>query len=181
MARAGDIVGDPLTGARITFRRTAADTEGELLQLDVVAAPRWTAGPTHVHPKQEERVEVLAGTLRSRIGRRNATHGPSDAVRIPPGTPHTLWNAGDDQLRLVVEFRPSLRMEAAFEIGFGVGRTRRTRTPLRELARLVLVSRGYRDEVRLARPTLVEIRAAIGVVHQLVLNVVRALRKLRGR
>ena len=34
MARAGDVLENPVTGERIVFRRVAADTNGELLLFD---------------------------------------------------------------------------------------------------------------------------------------------------
>ena len=39
MAYAGQIIDNPASGERITFRKTAADTGGELLELDVALTP----------------------------------------------------------------------------------------------------------------------------------------------
>ena len=52
MARAGDELINPATGLRTVFRETAAETGGELLQVDWIAAPGWTTGPDHVHRLQ---------------------------------------------------------------------------------------------------------------------------------
>jgi quercetin dioxygenase-like cupin family protein len=150
MARRGERVEDALSGATLVFRQTATDTGGELLQVDVSAKPRWSAGPIHIHPRQEERVDVLAGRLRARVGDVACEHGPGDALSIPPGTPHTLDNAGDGDVHLVVEFRPALRMESLLETAFGVGPGRRGAARLRDLVRLLVATRGYRDEIRLA-------------------------------
>ena len=60
MARAGDELVDPIAGERMIFRKTAKETDGELLQLDWIGKAGWTAGPLHVHPYQEERLEIMA-------------------------------------------------------------------------------------------------------------------------
>ena len=67
MARAGDELVNPVTGLRTVFRKTAQETDGELLQVDWIGDPGWTTGPDHVHPHQEERFEVLSGKLGLRV------------------------------------------------------------------------------------------------------------------
>jgi len=39
MAYAGQTIENPVSGGRITFRKTAADTNGELLEIDVEPKP----------------------------------------------------------------------------------------------------------------------------------------------
>ena len=67
MAKAGDELVNPVTGLRTVFRKTARDTDGELLQVDWLGEPGWTTGPDHVHPFQEERFEVVSGKLGLRV------------------------------------------------------------------------------------------------------------------
>ena len=57
MAYAGQEVFNPVTGLRTVFHQTAADTNGELLQLTWAGGPGWAAGSKHAHRKQEERFE----------------------------------------------------------------------------------------------------------------------------
>jgi hypothetical protein len=73
MARAGDELVDPITGERMIFRKTAKETDGELLQLDRIGKAGWKAGPLHVHPYQEERFEVISGTLGSHVAGASAS------------------------------------------------------------------------------------------------------------
>ena len=68
MAKAGDELLNSVTGLRTVFRKTAEETSGELLQVDWIGEPGWTTGPDHVHPRQEERFEVLSGRLGLRVG-----------------------------------------------------------------------------------------------------------------
>ena len=64
MAYAGQIIEHPVSGERITFTRTADDTDGQLLELELELAPDGHVPGAHVHPEQEERFHVLEGTMR---------------------------------------------------------------------------------------------------------------------
>ena len=61
MAHAGQAIANPVTGERVVFRATAADTDGHLLSMDYHAPAQHLIGPLHIHPRQEERSEVVAG------------------------------------------------------------------------------------------------------------------------
>jgi uncharacterized RmlC-like cupin family protein len=114
MASAGETVVNGATGERVTFVRTAADTGGDLLELELVWPRQGQRAAEHVHPEMEERYEVLSGTAAFRIGGSNAaerTAGPGAVVTVSPGTPHLAWNPTEQPVRLRVEFRPALRWE----------------------------------------------------------------------
>jgi mannose-6-phosphate isomerase-like protein (cupin superfamily) len=112
VARAGETVENPRTGERVTFVRTAADTSGELLELELVWPRPGRRAGEHVHPEMEERYEVLSGTAAFRIdGAPEFTAGPGQTVTVPPGTTHLAWNPTASEVRLKVEFRPALRWE----------------------------------------------------------------------
>ena len=70
MAHAGDTIENPATGERIVFRKTAADTGGELLLFDLFLKPHGFVPTVHIHLRQEERVEVVSGSVRYRLGGR---------------------------------------------------------------------------------------------------------------
>ena len=112
MATAGETVVNAATGERVTFVRTAADTGGELLELELVWPRPGQRAPAHVHPEMEERYEVLSGAAAFRIGGApERTAGPGEVVTVPPGTTHLAWNPSEHEVRLKVEFRPALRWE----------------------------------------------------------------------
>jgi quercetin dioxygenase-like cupin family protein len=67
MAQAGEIIYHTASGVRLQFLQTADQTNGELLRVDVTLPPRFSI-PEQVHPRQEERHQVLSGTLRARVG-----------------------------------------------------------------------------------------------------------------
>ena len=122
MAKAGDELLNPVTGLRTVFRKTAEETSGGLLQVDWIGESSWTTGPDHVHPRQEERFEVLSGRLGLRADGIERVHGVGDVIVVSAGSPHAAWNAGDDEVHVLVDFRPALRTETAFETLAGLAR-----------------------------------------------------------
>jgi len=52
----------------LEFKKTARETSGELLQVVWSGEPGWTTGPDYIHPRQEERFEVLFGKLGLAVG-----------------------------------------------------------------------------------------------------------------
>jgi mannose-6-phosphate isomerase-like protein (cupin superfamily) len=168
MAKAGDEIVNPVTGHRIIFRKTAQDTDGELLQMDWMGRPGWKAGPAHVHSFQEERFEVLFGTLGSHVAGVERTHKPGDdVVVVPAGVEHTVWNEGEEEVHALVELRPaSLRTETMLETVFGLsqdGKLSKAGIP-RNPFRLALIVHDYEDQIYLAQPPLAVQRAVFGVL-----------------
>ena len=126
MAHPGQILDNPISGERITFRKTAADTGGALLVIDLDLLPAGQVPGAHVHPRQEERFEVVEGAMRFRKGLKTITARAGDTVVVPPGTVHRFENAGDGPARVRVEVEPALRMEELFETTVALAREGRT-------------------------------------------------------
>ena len=55
----------------------------------------------HYHPLVEEIYFITAGTGRMRIEGETREVKPGDAIAIPPGQRHKLWNTGAETLRLL--------------------------------------------------------------------------------
>ena len=165
MACRGDVLESPINGQRAIFRQTAEDTDGELLRLDFFVAPGGFLGNEHLHPKQEERIEVLSGTLRCRVGGGERSVGAGEAITVPPGTSHTLWNESPEEAHAVVEYRPALRMETFFETLFGLGRDGKTdEEGSPKLLQGAVMLEEYKDEYRLVRPPLPVQKAVLAVL-----------------
>lgn len=164
MARSGDQLDNPVTGLRTVFRQTASETDGALLQVEWIGDPGWGTGPDHVHPHQEERFEVLSGELSLRVDGTDQILRAGDALLAPAGAAHAASNAGDDRVHVLVDFRPALRTETAFEAFAGLARdgmTNRAGAPKNPL-RLALLLEHFRDEIYLASPPLAVQRAVLG-------------------
>ncbi len=163
MARQGDVIDNPVTGERIVFRQTSADTNGELLQFDLYLQPHGFVPAEHIHARQEERPEVVSGSVRYRLGGKEGSLGAGEAAVLPPGIPHTLWNDSEEPAHLVMEARPALEMETVLETLFGLARDGRTNAkgmpnPLHG----ALLAREY--ELFLPRPPIVLQRAGMAAL-----------------
>jgi quercetin dioxygenase-like cupin family protein len=148
MAYAGQTIENPLSGERITFRKTSADTDGEVLAFDLELSPDGNVPGTHVHPIQEERFEVVEGTMRFRRGGRKVIGRPGDVVVVPPGTRHKFQNGGDEEARVRVEVRPALRMEQLLQTSVDLAEDGRTNSKgMPKPLDLALFVHEFRDEV----------------------------------
>lgn len=58
---------NPTQGDTIIFKKTAEDTDGELLEFEMFIDPAASGPPQHVHPKAEEQFEVLSGKMQALI------------------------------------------------------------------------------------------------------------------
>ena len=107
MARSGQRIESPCSDEAILFRKTAADTDGALLEFEVEA----NAGAhtiTHIHWKQEERFLVVRGQLNVYIDGQYLICGPGEEAVIPPSIPHRWWNESGKDVTMIVQLRPAL-------------------------------------------------------------------------
>jgi quercetin dioxygenase-like cupin family protein len=126
MATAGQVLENPVSGERITFHKTRADTDGESLIFDLQLSPDGHVPGAHIHPVQEERFEVLYGSMKFRKGIRTIVARAGETVVVPPGVMHRFENAGDGYTFARVEVRPALRMEDLLETAVAFAREGRT-------------------------------------------------------
>ena len=116
MAREGDVIENPVSGARIVFRKTARNTNGELLQFDLFFKRHLIGGARLIHPRQEMRFEVVSGMVRSPVGGKEQSLSAGQVVVVPPGVPHSFRNDGDEEAHVLVDFRPALKLETFLQI-----------------------------------------------------------------
>jgi quercetin dioxygenase-like cupin family protein len=118
MARAGQEI-EGHAGFRLRLIQTAAETDGQLLEME--ASYRGTGGlpPEHLHPQQVERFEVLEGTVRTIIDGTERSYAAGEEFEVPAGTPHQMTGEGPARMRW--EVRPALRTAEFFERLYGDG------------------------------------------------------------
>ena len=122
MIRSGDTISNPVTGEVITFVQTSDETEGRLLVLhDTWTRPGQRAAP-HVHPRMEERFEVVRGLVGAVVDDEERLLEPGEVLVVPAGTPHVAWNASGGETRLRLEFRPAGRWQEVVERLFALAR-----------------------------------------------------------
>jgi len=125
MARAGEEIYNPVQHDRVVYRKTAQDTEGALLRLELFVSPRGS-NPLHVHPLQEEYFKTVSGTLGVQVGEERRRLGEGEEAVVAPATPHRWWNDADEEAHVLVELRPALNSEIFFETAYGLARDGKT-------------------------------------------------------
>ena len=153
MIQTGQTLENPVTGERLVFHKTSADTNGEAVVVEAFVEAQGAVAAAHVHPAQEERFEVIAGELEFRVGKQTVLAKPGDRVLVPAGTPHRFRNLGEETAHFVCEVRPALEFEQLIETMFtlaGDGKVNRKGMP--NPLRLAVIARGHFDTVRLPHP-----------------------------
>ena len=126
------LVGHQFSFSGHTFRVLESDRDAEdgSLRVDYSAPPRANV-PEHVHRFQEERIEVVSGTLGMRVGGQELLLTPGQKAVGPPGVPHAWWNPSEEQeVRFVSEIRPGLEVETFLETLLGLARDGKTIGPI---------------------------------------------------
>ena len=137
-------------------------SDPELLEVEGTWAPDGSPPPKHYHPGQDERFEVVEGTLRARVDGFERDLAPGDELRIPSGAVHQMWNPGAEATRAVWQTRPPGRTERWFRAVDRLHREGRVGSNGMPgpLAFSVLLTE-YDDVFRLAVPAQPVVRAAL--------------------
>ena len=154
MTQVGQHIENPVTGQTIIFRATGQETNGEVFQAEGIFRPGGFAGVLHYHPFQKERFEVMEGTACFKVGHKQVQLGPGETIVVPTGQRHTFWNAGQDEMRVIFEFRPALPATVRFyEFYFGLARVGKARkNGLPSIWQIALQVDEFADHVRMANP-----------------------------
>ena len=153
MFHAGDVIENRVTGERIRFRQTAAETAGELSVVETWVTPGGFVATTHVHPSQDEHFSILEGSVGFRVGGQTLELKAGQSVTVPAGTSHRFWNAGEREAHFVAEVTPALHFEELLATMFSLaneGKTNRKGMP--NPFRLAVIAKAYFDTVRLPFP-----------------------------
>ena len=93
MAHAGQEITGP-DGFRLKLVRTAAETGGELLEMEASYGGNGVLPPQHFHPRQDERFTVLEGTIRAVVEGETRIYEAGESFDVPAGTPLTFTAHG---------------------------------------------------------------------------------------
>jgi quercetin dioxygenase-like cupin family protein len=148
MAWPGQEIVNRMTGERIAFRRTGAETGGELLEMDDFWTRPGHRAPEHAHPQIQERWEVIAGTASFQINGITRVAGPGEVVLAEPGVRHMAWNASTEPVHLRIQMRPALQWEIFVERLFALASAGRSGEGPDQASLLELV-RSFPQEIAL--------------------------------
>jgi quercetin dioxygenase-like cupin family protein len=148
--RAGDTLENPITGERLVFIATAAETGGECTMFETYVRPNGFVAAPHVHPYQTELFQIRSGRIGVKLGRETIEAGAGEVVTIHPGEPHRFWNAGDDELHFRATVTPALEFESLLETMFTLAADGKTNNKGRPNPfRLAVIARAHFEVVRL--------------------------------
>ena len=103
-----------LFGVRATITTPAESTGGAYVEMDCVLDPGGGTDP-HAHPRQEERYEVLEGTLEVLSEGEWRRLGAGETLTIPAGAVHAFRNPGATPVRFLDRHAPALRFQEHLE------------------------------------------------------------------
>ncbi len=153
MIRQGDTIENPVTGERVTFLKTSAETGGEYVLIETTVTPNGAVAAEHVHPHQSERFEVLEGVVEFELDGDTIVAREGDLVMVEAGAAHQFRNIGTEEVRFLTEVRPALAFEEFLETMFGLaadGKTNGSGMP--NPFRLAVIMNEHFDLVRLPFP-----------------------------
>jgi mannose-6-phosphate isomerase-like protein (cupin superfamily) len=82
------------------------ETGGAYVGIIGIFPPGEPAPPFHIHPNTDEGFYVADGEATFRLGDREVSVTAGGFVFVPRGTPHTVWNSGDDPVRGLLVISP---------------------------------------------------------------------------
>jgi mannose-6-phosphate isomerase-like protein (cupin superfamily) len=166
-----DTIVNPLTGYTITFLEASED----IFRFREVALPSRYGPALHVHPLQEERFEVIRGSVEFVMATKKIVCQPGESVVVPAGVAHTFRNVADGESEMFGEYRPGLPKQSRrfFEVYFALARAGLTDLKgLPSIWQIAVEMPAMSDHVRLASPPW--------AVQRMVLALLRPIARLMG-
>lgn len=158
-----DTTVNPLTGYTLTF----LEATDELFRFRELAQPGAPAPALHVHPFQEERFQVIRGTVEFVMGSQTVLCHSGEGVAVPAGIAHTFHNTGDGEAEMFGEYRPGLpEMSRRFhEVYFALARAGLTDAKgMPAIWQIAVEMPLVSDHVRLASPPWPVQRAVLALL-----------------
>jgi quercetin dioxygenase-like cupin family protein len=154
VAHAGKVISNTLMAGTVKFIRTAADTGGDLLEMEATYNTAVDSVPEHYHPYQDEHIKVLAGMVSIHINGQERTYVAGESFYFPRKVPHSfLGAAGSEEARIHWQIRPALDSETLIETVHGLasdGKMKDTGIP--NLLQLAVIFRAFNDECQPTMP-----------------------------
>jgi quercetin dioxygenase-like cupin family protein len=124
--------------------------DAERLEVLAIYAPGGDRPPSHKHPEQDERFEVLTGSVRVELDGEVREYGEGEVFEVPRGTAHRMANPGTVPARVSWTTTPAGHTLEWFRALDATQRRVEGRPVARLLAFGPLLFR-FRDTFRLAR------------------------------
>lgn len=173
MTIAEKVIENPIQGDRVVFRKTAKDTNGELLEFDLFIEPGATGPPEHVHLESEEQFIVLAGKVEALMDGKKYSFNEGEQFIIPAGTPHSWWNSGQTEAQVRIQFSPASRMEEFLETIYGLAKDGKTNAEgVPGIWQLSVTAPEYFNVTHITKPPL--------IIQKFIFGILGPIARLRG-
>jgi quercetin dioxygenase-like cupin family protein len=142
-----EIIYNPVTGEKLLVLESTA----EVFRMGFSIDPHSEIAGEHIHPFQEQSVQVTAGELHCRIDGVTSVLRAGDSATVPAGARHFQSNPTDTEARAIEEYRPAGRIHNFFRVLFTLaqeGKTNRKGVP-NPLIGAALVAE-FKDTVRVS-------------------------------
>ncbi len=117
-----ETIENPLIGDKVTFIRSAAETNDEYTEVEVTLMPG--GGNTHhYHTSFSETFQPIEGELTIGAGKQVKRYSPGDTVTANPMVSHFFANKTDKAIRFKVTLKPgNVGFEEGLRIAYGLAR-----------------------------------------------------------
>jgi quercetin dioxygenase-like cupin family protein len=157
VSKSGDVIENPVTGERAVVVTGTAETNGQLLVVDLHVRPGGAVVGEHYHPAIEERFTVVRGRLNCKLDGKEGVGTPGDTFVVPAGMPHQWWNASAEEVVVRIEVRPAARFEACILNLFGLAQDGKVDAHGKpSLLQLAVFAREFDDVIRFTGPRWVQ-------------------------
>ena len=142
-------------GSTIRFVETGSP---ERVVVEIAYTGDGAKPPTHFHPQQEERFEVLEGEINVLLDGEERVIRAGDTLTVPAGTRHQMWATAPARQRW--ETTPAQKTERFFETMWGLQQDGKLEgDPERAKLQMALTMHHFRDEIRVEKPPAEELEA----------------------
>jgi quercetin dioxygenase-like cupin family protein len=105
----GDII--QLGPIRMRILEDGSTTDHRLGMGEITLPPHTPGPPQHRHARHDEGFYVVSGSATFTVGETTHVASAGTLVMVPPGSPHTFTNPGDEVAVLLNTFTPDLYVQ----------------------------------------------------------------------
>ena len=113
---------NPVTGEKLLV----LESTEEVFRMGFSIDPHSEIAGEHIHPFQQQSVQVTAGELHCRIDGVTSVLRAGDSATIPAGARHFQSNPTDTEARAIEEYRPAGRIHNFFRVLFKLAQEEKT-------------------------------------------------------
>jgi quercetin dioxygenase-like cupin family protein len=157
----GETLENAQLATRLLWRETGSHSNGERVAAELWMNSDAAERPPHLHPKMSEKLSVLAGRARVRVGETEHLLGPGESLDFPAGTPHAFGRASQEELHVLLEGWPALEWDEFTTEAWKIGLSERGRP---DMLRMSLLMRRYPDRMYMAAAPIPVQRALFAVL-----------------